>query len=630
MILAILLLSSLTFFSQTPEQIKDITKDYDIQYLKELSFSTKKYLDSIKINTLRIAKDNNIPLKFIDKDGNLAELQGFYDNGNPKYFVELNKKAVSSTRANFLNTGGGLGLNIDGQNMTAYVWDGGHALPTHTEFMISGNSKITLGDATTATPSDHATHVSGTIIARGANLNAKGFAPSANIKSYEWNNDVLEVTNALTEGMLVSNHSYGEYFDQVDDWKIGAYTIDARRWDNIMKNAPHYLMVLAAGNDGLDNISNSTPLRGFSNYDKLTGERTAKNNMVVANGQDFDVNTTTGIPLFNPQINTSSSQGPTDDFRVKPDITANGTSVLSSIKTNNTSYDTYDGTSMASPNIAGIILLLQQLYNQTKGNFAYSCTIKGLILHTADDGGMIGPDAIFGWGYANTKKAAEIILNDGNTTLVKEMTLSNNETKTFQVTSDGVNPLKISIAWIDPPANNINTGIENREDPVLVNDLDIRLEKNGEIFYPWKLTGVDSNDKGDNLVDNFERIDINAASGIYNLTISHKGTLVNPQNFTLIANGISSSSVGFNDNLLNNYSIYPNPTSSFLYITSVDNIEEILIYDNLGKLIIHNNFNENSKYFQKVDVSNLKNGIYLLKFKKNNIFVSEKFIINNY
>merc|ERR1711974_194031 len=137
------------------------------------------------------------------------------------------------------------------------------------------------------------------------------------------------------------------------------------------------------------------------------GHSTSKNNLVVANGQDANVNADGS--LNSVVINSSSSEGPTDDLRIKPDITGNGTGVYSTDSDSNSDYATLTGTSMASPNVTGTLLLLQQHFSSLNGSFMRAATLKGLALHTADDAGIVGPDAVYGWGLLNAKAAAEVI-----------------------------------------------------------------------------------------------------------------------------------------------------------------------------------------------------------------------------
>ena len=143
--------------------------------------------------------------------------------------------------------------------------------------------------------------------------------------------------------MLLSNHSYGYRSDLVPDQYFGAYIDDSRAWDEVMFNAPYYLMVVAAGNDGNANSYNGAPLDGNSSYDKLTGHSTSKNNLVVANAQDANVSA--DGTLVSVSINSSSSEGPTDDYRIKPDITGNGTGVYSTYESSDTAYNSITGTS---------------------------------------------------------------------------------------------------------------------------------------------------------------------------------------------------------------------------------------------------------------------------------------------
>uniref|UniRef100_UPI0040481E40 S8 family serine peptidase n=1 Tax=Flavobacterium sp. TaxID=239 RepID=UPI0040481E40 len=347
----------------------------------------------------------------------------------------------------------------------------------------------------------------------------------------------------------VSNHSYGVPLisngNTLPAWYVGSYVEDSRVWDEIAYLSPYYLPVYSAGNNGTD--SNTTPIA--AGYDKLVGNKVAKNVLTVANAQDAVINADGS--LSSVLINSSSSQGPSDDRRIKPDIAGNGTSVNSLSDTSDTATTNMSGTSMAAPNVTGTLLLLQQHYKNLTNSFMRAATLKGLACHTADDAGAVGPDPVFGWGLLNAKKAAETISNNGLSSWVSEEKLNQGQTFTMTVSSNGGvnNPLIASITWTDVPgeANNGQRLTPNDPFKALVNDLDIRITKDGTTYYPWRL---DINAptspalrNGDNDVDNVEVIKIDApAAGNYVITITHKGNLVSgSQNYSLVVTGIASN-----------------------------------------------------------------------------------------
>ena len=177
-----------------------------------------------KADALEMAKIKGWDIFKSREKGDFSELMRVDKNGNPIYYTTDNAGAAITTRANRLNSGGSLGLSLDGQNMNIGVWDGGKVRNTH--LLLVG--RVTQVDNATAL-SAHATHVSGTMMGNAtASPSAKGMASQANLRAYDWNSDTSEATVAANNGLLVSNHSYGADPDNVaiSDW--GKYDGDAK------------------------------------------------------------------------------------------------------------------------------------------------------------------------------------------------------------------------------------------------------------------------------------------------------------------------------------------------------------------------------------------------------------------
>ena len=545
-----LLLSFSINYSQTKEDVAKITSEYNLKKGELLYEKVKKREQLEKLKAIEFAKANNLPIFKEKEDGSFEELMYLLPTGEPVYYALDNANAATSTRVNFLRSGGGLGLNLTGTGMVPRIWDGGPINATHQEY--NGRTVFGDGQTTTNTNSFHAIHVTGTVIAAGVVTNAKGMAYQATARTFDWNDDESEAISEAMNGMLLSNHSYGVPVSSVSStpWYIGAYSQESYNWDVIAYNFPFYLPVMSAGNDG----SNANPSPTTTGYDKLNGNKTAKNILTVANAQDATVNATTGAITAFGTINSSSSQGPSDDRRIKPDISGNGTTLYSTGNGSgtgggNTSYSTLSGTSMAAPNVTGTLTLIQQHYNNVNGKFMKAATLKGLACHTATDRGRTGPDAQYGWGYLDAKTSAETITNNGLTSWISEETLTQGQTFTMQVVATGGGtPLLGSITWTDvPDASKINSGTLNESTPDLTNDLDIRITQGANTFYPWKLQSsatANATRTGDNDVDNVERINIDAptAGAVYTITVTHKGTLADgPQKFALVVTGITSN-----------------------------------------------------------------------------------------
>ena len=585
--IALCYLFATTAFAQNAEEIKEIQQKTEVAKLRLFSGITQK--STLSINALKQkAQKLNIPFEGKTANG-IFQLQGFNQKGRPIYYITYNAGASSATGANLLNTGGGH-YELDGDGMRVFEWDGGATLVSHREF--GGRAKQKDNPRTT---SPHATHVAGTMIASGIDKRAKGMAPKAELHAYDWYSDLNEMSDAAAnEGALLSNHSYGipagfvygSYSgqpgwhwlgedDETEDSYFGKYIDTDTSWDLVSRLAPYYLPVKAAGNPRGDGPSpgsyhfvrtaqntwkRSNKARevngGADGFDCISASTTGKNILVVAAAEKMPGGYKQPSDV---KVASFSAFGPTDDGRIKPDITGIGVDVFSTNSSNSSSYTVMSGTSMASPNVTGSLLLLQEHYKKLYSSFMKSATLKALAIHTANEAGPHdGPDYMFGWGLLNDFKAAQVISLRNKFSLISEEKLNNKQTITKQLVAKGTEPLVVTIAWDDAviERKDLPQGLNNRQS-VLVNDLDIRITEGTNEYFPWVLDPdhpANAAQKADNARDNVEQIVINnpEAGKTYTLKITHKGdlkdneisggsyTLINAasQDFSLIATGV--------------------------------------------------------------------------------------------
>ncbi len=518
----------------------------------------------------QISRERNIPLRMKDKNGRISAFAGFDMLGDMLFDITDNVGAGRTISTNKVWPGGIVGTSLTG-NLTGNrlgAWDGGATRVTHQELV----GRVVQVDGSTQVD-DHATHVAGTMIGSGVSANAKGMSYQATLRVYDWDNDGSEMSAAAANGMLLSNHSYGVktgwYFDgtndywignpsisNTEDYKFGFYDQRSAEWDNIVATNPYYLIVKSAGNDRGDNKTQTnwfyangspgvgTPPPADGQYDCISTYSGAKNILTVgAVNKIGNSNTNNGYTQASDVVMSSfSGWGPMDDGRIKPDVVGCGVGVYSSTAVSNTSYNTYQGTSMSSPNVCGSLLLVQQHYFNLKNVFMRASTLKGLAIHTADEAGNSGPDYKFGWGLVNIAKAVQVI-TDSVSNQIQEKSLTNTKTYSQNISSSGVSPLRVTICWTDPAGTPVNPSLDpgNR---MLVNDLDIRLTRlsDNTVFFPYILDKANPAavaTTGNNIVDNVEQIYLAAPqAGTYSVVVSHKGTLVGTQNFSLIVSGL--------------------------------------------------------------------------------------------
>jgi hypothetical protein len=542
-----------------------------------------------------IAEKNGWPLVLRGKSGRLAYLMKINQRGMPVYVIPADNIISAATiGTNQLWAGGSTGLNLSGSsaNMDSLIaiWDEGEVLPSHVEltgrvFQADGNKS----------PSDHSTHVAGTMIAAGVNPLAKGMAFGAKLlQAYDFDFDEAEMSKAASKGLLVSNHSYaiiaGWFFDDTKnqwdfygqagdtvDINFGLYDEDAQIWDSIAYNAPQYLIAKAGGNNRNENgpavgqpysrlnssgvmaPAGSRPV-GISNndgYETIATYGNSKNILTLGAVNPIPG----GYSRPSDVVMTSfSSWGPSGDGRIKPDLVADGVNVLSCVSTANNAYDIFSGTSMSTPATAGSSFLLQEYYSKLHGKFMRAATLKGLLIHTADEAGPSpGPDYQFGWGLIDMVRAASVITSDNtdHSQSIQENVLSSGAPFTTTVVASGKTPLTATICWTDPPGivAIIPGGSHNFQDTArkLINDLDLRItdQVTGKVYMPWTLNPFNrpaAAAKGNNIRDNVEKVELGDSlvpGRSYQITVSNKGILARngQQAYSLILSGINGASV---------------------------------------------------------------------------------------
>ncbi len=548
-----------------------------VKTLQELSQAYQIESQIQKQQAYQLAQKNGWMIREEFPDGTILELQGVDQNGHPIYYITDNIEAAQTTSTHQLWQGGSLGLNLSGLGMYSQVggesyarlgeWDGGAVRVSHNEF-TGGDNRVIQRDNSSIVI-NHATHVAGTLVGRGANPTAKGMAWQAPLDAHDWTQDEAEMALAASRGMLISNHSYGQIggwlwdsyssswvwfgsanISEEEDYTFGFYDEKAANWDAIAYDAPYYLIVKSAGNDRGDGPGafpqTAEKDGGEDGYDCITSSGNAKNVLTVGAVRSIPDSYEKADDVV---MSTFSSWGPTDDGRIKPDICGNGVSVFSSLASSNSAYGNASGTSMSAPNVAGSLLLLQEHYENLngKGNFMRAATLKALAIHTADEAGVSeGPDYQFGWGLMNSTKAAQLISQDflENNALIREEKLNNQETFQISYKPDGSEPLVITLAWTDLAGTPTPISL-NPTTLMLVNDLDIRISDGSQEYLPYILDPAQPNQpatRGDNFRDNVEKIFIPNPdpNKTYTITISHKGQLQSgAQDFSFIISGVN-------------------------------------------------------------------------------------------
>jgi len=444
--------------------------------------------------------------------------------------------------------------DLDGTGVTALIYDAGR-MANHADF----GSRMTVGQSDTASVSSHATHVGGTVGGDGSASSGqnRGMAPAVDIISYGF-----EQVGGLQEGFLYTDpgdieadytEAVGLYTAHIANNSIGTntapngypcdwtgnYGITSALIDSIAAGSlgDPFRIVWANGNERGSSRCQGDDNGNFGQFFSTAPPACAKNHITVGS---VDSNT--------DLTSSFSSWGPTDDGRIKPDISApgcqtNGDGGVTSTNSSG-SYSSFCGTSMAAPTTTGISALILQQYRETFPDRSdlRNSTLKALLANTADDSGNTGPDYKYGYGSIRAVDAIDTVIAEN----IIEADVAQGGTYRFVVIHAG-GDLKVTIAWDDAPGSpNVS--------PSLVNDLDLRiLDAGSNVYLPWTLNpsnpgGVAIRTVRDGL-NNIEQVAIdNAPAGAYTVEVVGFNIAQGPtQSFGAVANGflVNCSSAGF-------------------------------------------------------------------------------------
>jgi subtilisin family serine protease len=255
------------------------------------------------------------------------------------------------------------------------------------------------GDLVPADGNSHGTHTMGTMCGFTA-TDSIGIAPGAlwiadntinQSASSEFDNDVLAALAwfadpdgnpaTLDDVPDVVQNSWG-----VHEGFTGYVDCDSRWWAAIDNcEAAGVVLVWSAGNEGDDFGDESIR----SPADRCDSPYNC-----------FSVGSTLATPPYT--ISSFSSLGPSTcapaPFPIKPEISAPGSSILSSIPGGG--YGSKSGTSMAGPHVAGVVALMRAANPNLEVE-----AIKQILMDTAIDLGSVGEDNTYGHGFLDAYEA---------------------------------------------------------------------------------------------------------------------------------------------------------------------------------------------------------------------------------
>ena len=471
----------------------------------------------------------------------LSAVRGLAIRGEVQWIEESppiqhrNDKAAIAPHLNTTNAWSTWGLTGKGQVVghADSGLDTGKLATMHPDFQGRIRALIACARANDASDlNGHGTHTAGSILGSGAASGGlyRGSAWEAELVHQSVVNAAGQFTGIPLDlyPFYAESYSYGARIHS-DSWganTYGAYDDDCRATDLFIWDHPEFLTVFAAGNEGTDGnrdgrvdagsigspgaaknvlavgaAESDRPAGsgGYSNYSWYFGWSKFSTDPIRS---DYISYSATPIPVYLQGMAAFSSRGPTGDGRIKPDVVAPGTDIISprsSVGGNlwgrlssNSQYNFCGGTSMSTPLVAGLAALARQYCVERAGITNPSASLLKAMLvggsRTLAPGQygagsfqeipFTSPNSVEGWGQPDI---GEAVHPAGNRMirLLDRVGPAAGATNTFDVAvAIGGVPLDVALCWTDYPAS-AGAGVTR------VNDFDLLvISPSGTLFYP--------------------------------------------------------------------------------------------------------------------------------------------------
>ncbi|MDJ0617462.1 MAG: S8 family serine peptidase [Calothrix sp. MO_192.B10] len=358
-----------------------------------------------------------------------------------------------------------------------------------------------LGQQRAADPDGHGTHVAGSVLGDGYSQTMGGAIRGSAPKAMLVLQSILDISGGLgglpadlndlfrvpytDDGARVHTNSWGAA-------NRGAYNIFCHQVDTFAWEHRDMVICFAAGNDGRD-----YDLNGAIDNGSIGAPGAAKNCITVGACENYrpeqakpysTLNIYKSEPIASDGWSTNpegmaafSSRGPTKNERIKPDVVAPGTAILSSLSrdaiandmfgtSNDSNYYFMAGTSMATPLVAGCAAVVREYFRKQHELKPSGALVKAMLINGAQDiSGQYVPSEAgdipnFAEGFGRVNLAATVGPRQENEQVhfYDEATAldTGEEEKTEVEITEPKSMLKATLVWVDYPGEALQNDLD--------------------------------------------------------------------------------------------------------------------------------------------------------------------------